>query len=160
MRRLAVVAALAAGLVLALAAMPGCSLGCPTPEQRTYLEAVESWSDGAEAANRDLVTVLQEVGSRPEALIDEGWRRRLKRALDDWDSANEKMIVVDPAPGAEGLHRVLVRTLRAYDEAHEMLWQGVLHVDARLIDRSNDRSREANRLLFEELLPAAESFCE
>ena len=160
MRGVVGVAALAAGLLLALSMMPGCSLGCPTPEQRAYLNEVGEWSDRAEAASRDLHTVLEELESRPEAFIDDEWRRRLKRAMDDWDSAGKEMMAIGSPPGTEELHRVLVQTSRAYSEANEMLWQGVLDVDAKTIDKSNETRAEANRLLFEELLPTAERFCE
>ena len=37
MRGVVGVAALAAGLLLALSVMPGCGSGCPTPEQVAYL---------------------------------------------------------------------------------------------------------------------------
>ena len=62
MRGVVGVVALAAGLLLALAVMPGCSLGCPTPEERTYLDAVVEWSERTPAVRRDSVTILREGG--------------------------------------------------------------------------------------------------
>ena len=160
MRGVVGVVALAAGLVLAVTVMPGCGSGCPTPDQRTYLEEVEDWAERSEAANRDLQTVVTELGSRPEAFIDEEWRRRLKRTLDELNSDYEAIIDVEVPAGAEALHGTLVRTLQGYIKANELLWRGVLDVDAKTIDRSNETRGEANRLLFEELLPTAERFCE
>ena len=152
-------AALAAGVVLALAAMPGCGAGCPTPEQAAYLEEVKDWSDRAESATRDFAGIIKEPERRPETLLEEGWRRRLKRAMDDMNSANEEIIGVDPPAGAEDVHRALVRVAEATSESSELLWQGVLAVDVELLGRALERSLESNRLLFEELLPAAENFC-
>ena len=160
MRGVMGVAALAAGLVLALSVMPACGSGCPTPEQRAYLEEVEDWSDRAEAATRNFARIAEEPGRRAEALIDEGWRRRLRRVLDEMNSANEEMRGVAPPSGTEELHRALVLYGEAVIEANELYWRGVLDIDAETLERSNARRREASRVLFGELLPAAESFCE
>ena len=159
MRRLAVVAALAAGLVLVLAAMLGCGSDCPTPEQAAYFRKAEDWTERYQETSRDLVSIANEGGSRPELILDEGWRRRLRRVLDDMNSANEEMIVVQPPSGTEEVHRLVVRVAEETIEVNEMLWRGVLDVDGQLIGRSNERRRESARLA-EELLLAVERFCE
>ena len=152
-------AALAAGLVVALAVMSGCSLGCPTPEQRAYLNEAEDWSERTIAANEDLVAISLEAGSRPEALVDESWRRRLKRVLDEMNFNHQEMIDLEVPTGAAGVHRAVLRAARTYVEANELLWQGVLGVDAELIDESNERRRESTRLV-EEATIAVERLCE
>ena len=65
MRGVVGVAALAVGLVLALSVMPGCGSGCPTPEQRAYLNEAEDWADRNEAGYGDLQTILYEGGTVP-----------------------------------------------------------------------------------------------
>ena len=153
------VVALAVGLLLALSVMPGCGSGCPTPEERTYLNALEDWSERTIAANEDLVTISLEAGNHPEALLDEGWRRRLKRVLDEMNFNHEAMIDLEVPAGVGGVHRAVLRAARAYIEANELLWQGVLDVDAELIGESNERRRESTRLV-QELITAIERFCE
>ena len=152
------VAALAAGLLLALSVMPGCGSGCPTPEQRAYLEEVEDWSERSKTATRDFYLIVEEIGSRPETLIDEGWRGRLKRTFDELNSGHRDIIAIEPPAGAEETHRALVQAGLTYIEANEMFWQGVLDVDAETLDRSNARRREAIRLM-EELIQVIERFC-
>ena len=153
------VVALAVGLVLGLAAMPGCSLGCPTPEEQTYLDAMVDWSERTLAGRKDSVPILREGGDRPERILEEGWRRRLKRVLDELTSAQEAIINVEvPARGEES-HRIVVRIAEAYIEANELLWQGVLDVDAETIQRGLDKYGEGV-LLLEEATAAGERFCE
>ena len=160
LRRLGVVAALAAGMLLALAAIPGCSLGCPTPEERAYLNAGEEWADRSEAATRELRAILDEVGGRSEVFLDEGWRRRLKRTLDELTSAQEAIVNIEaPSLRAEEVHRALVRIAEAYIEGSELLWRGVVEVDAETISRGYDKYGEGNRLL-EETTSIVERFCE
>ncbi|MCY4108981.1 MAG: hypothetical protein OXG11_08135 [Chloroflexi bacterium] len=158
-RRLAVLAALAAAVVLALAAMPGCGSGCPTPEQRAYLRAGEDWADRSKAGHEELQEILYEGGSRQGALIDEDWRRRLRRALDEVDAANREMAAREPPAGTEEVHRLMVRVSEAFIEANELLWQGVLAVDAETIDRSAERRNETIPLM-EEGIRVMERFCE
>ncbi|MCY3801118.1 MAG: hypothetical protein OXG46_06035 [Chloroflexi bacterium] len=159
LRRLGVVAALAAGVALALAAMPGCGSDCPTPEQRAYLNEAEDWADRTEAGYGDLLTIMGEVPSRPEALIDEEWRRRLRRVLDEVDAANREMAALEPPAGAEEVHRLVVGVSEATIEANELLWQGVLAVDAETINRSIERRDKALPLI-EEGIRVMERFCE
>ena len=159
MRRLAVVAALAVVVLLALAAMPGCGSGCPTPEQRTYLKQAEEWADRTEAASRDVAEITGEVGNRPESLLDQGWQGRLKQALDDMNSANEEMMLVNAPSGTEDVHGLLVRVAETAIEANELLWQGVLDVDAETLKRAISRIEEATRL-GEEVVTSVERFCE
>ena len=159
MRRLAVVAALAAGLLLVLSFGSGCSLGCPTPEERTYLEAGENWSERTIEATEDLRTILREGGRRSGALIDEGWQRRLKRVLDELTSAQEAIINVEVPARGEETHRTLVRIAESYIEGSKLLWQGVLDVDAETLQRGLDKYEESN-LLAEEATEVVERFCE
>ena len=154
------VAALAAGLLLALSLGSGCSLGCPTPEERTYLNEAEKWSARSEAASRELRAILEEVGGRSEVFLDEGWRRRLKRALDELTSAQEAIVNIEAPPlRAEEMHRALVEGAEAYIEGSELLWRGVVEVDAETISRGYDKYREGNRM-FEETIAVIERFCE
>ena len=160
LRRLAVVAAVAVGLVLALAVMPGCSLGCPTPEERTYLDAVVDWAERTPALRRDSVTILREGGARPELVLNEGWQRRLKRVLDELTSEQEAMINVEvPSSRAEEVQRLVVRIAEAYIEANELVWQSVLDVDTETLQRGLDKYDEVP-LLLEEATAAGERFCE
>ena len=159
LRRLAVVAALAAGMALALAVMPGCGSDCPTPEQRAYLNEAENWTDRAEAASEELTTMLQEGGSRPELTLEDEWRQRLKRILDESTSNHQVMIDTDPAPGAEEVHRAIVRVAETVIESNELLWQGVLDVDVETLKRSIERLQEATRLL-EEVGAATKRLCQ
>ena len=159
MRRLAVVAAVALGLALALAAMPGCGLGCPTPEQAAYFERAEEWADRSETGLEDMQTVIGEVETRPELILDEGWRGRLKRVLDELASGHEAMIDVEVPAGVEEIHRSVVRGARKFIEADELFWQGVLDVDAETIDRGNETFWEAARLM-EDVIPIVERFCD
>ncbi len=153
------VAALAAGLLLGLSVMPGCGSGCPTPEQAAYLKEVESWAARSKAGIEDMRTILTEVEVRPEALIDEGWRRRLKRVLDELNRGHEEMMNVEVPTGADETHRAVVRVTEERIEANELFWQGVLDVDAELLRRSNDSRRESIHLI-EDLAAAGERFCE
>ncbi|MCY4108982.1 MAG: hypothetical protein OXG11_08140 [Chloroflexi bacterium] len=159
LRRLAVVAALAAGVALALAAMPGCGSDCPTPEQQIYLNAGEEWADRSEAGYKDLEAILGELETRPEALIDEEWRRRLKRILDELNRGHEEMMNVEVPAGTQETHRVLVRALETFIEAHELFWGGVLDVDAELIGKAIPKIEEGTRLM-EEAIQVVERFCE
>ena len=159
MRGVVGVAALAAGLLLALSVMPGCGSGCPTPEEQTYLREGEEWSDRSEAASRELRAILEEVGGRSEVFLDEGWRRRLKRVLDELTSAQEAIVDIEVPPRAEEVHRALVEVAEAYIEGSELLWRGVIEVDAETIYRGYDKYGEGNRLL-EEATAIAERFCE
>ncbi len=159
LRRLAVVAALAVGVMLALAAMPGCGSGCPTPEQRAYLRAGEDWADRNEAGYGDLEAILGEVESRPEALIDEEWRRRLRRVLDELDAASSEMAAREPPAGTEEVHRLVVEVSEATIEANELFWQGVLAVDAETMKRSIER-RDKVLPLTEEIIRVMKRFCE
>ena len=152
-------AALAVGLLLGLAAMPGCGSGCPTPEERTYLNALEDWSERTVAGGEDLFPILQEGGDRPELVLDEGWRGRLKRVLDELTSAQEAMINVEvPSRGRE-LHRLLVRIAEAIVEGNELIWQSALDVDAEKLQMGLDSHGEVD-LLIEEATTMAKDFCE
>ena len=159
MRRLAVVAVLAAGLLLALSFGSGCGSGCPTPEQEAYFKKAEDWADKSEAGHGDLQTILYEAGSRPEALIDEGWRRRLRRVLDELNSDHREIMAVEPPAGTEQVHRLVVRVSEAVIEANELVWQSVLDIDAELLRRSGERRNEALPLM-EEGIRVMERFCE
>ena len=159
MRGVMGVAALAAGLVLALTVMPACGSGCPTPEQAAYLNEAAEWGERTIAANEGLVTISLEAGNHPEALLDEGWRRRLKRVLDEMNFNHEAMIDLEVPAGVGEVHRAVLRAAQAYIEANELLWQGVLDVDAELIGKSNERRRESTRLV-EEATVAVERLCE
>ena len=160
MRGVMGVAALAAGLLLAVAAMPSCSLGCPTPEERTYLDSVVDWAERTLALRKDSVPILREGGARPELILNEGWQRRVKRVLDELISAQEAIIDVEvPSSRAEESHRAVVRIAEVYIEATELLWQGVLDVDAETILRGLDKYDEVPPLL-EEATAAGERFCE
>ncbi len=159
LRRLGVVAALAAGVVVALAAMPGCGSDCPTPEQAAYLTEVEDWTEASVSGMRDMQTILGEVESRPEALIDEGWRLRLKRVLDEMNSNHEAMVNVEAAPGTGEVRDSTVRVAEAAIQTNELLWIGVVDVDVEVLQRARESQREVNRLA-EELLQVAERFCE
>ena len=158
-RRLAAVAALAAGVVLALAAMPGCGSGCPTPEERAYLDAVVDWTERTLAAREDLRTITAEGASRPEVLIDDEWRRRLKGVLDELTSGHEAVVNVEVPPRADEVHRVLVRAADAFIEANELFWRGVLDLDVASIQRGGDKLVEGG-LLVNEATTMAEDFCE
>ena len=160
MRGVIRLAVLAAGLVLALTVMPGCGSGCPTPEERTYLEAMVDWSEKSVAGSEEMFPILQEGGRRSGALIDEDWRRRLKRVLDELTSAQEAIINVEvPSSRAEESHRAVVRVAEAVIEGNELLWQGVLDVDAETLQRGLDKYEESN-LLIEEATETGERFCE
>ena len=160
MRRLAVVAAVAAGLVLALSVMPGCSLGCPTPEEQVFLDAMVDWGERTAAGGEDQFPILQEGGARPELVMNEGWRQRLKRVLDELTSAQEAIINVEvPSPRAEEVHRPVVRIAETIIEANELLWQSVLAVDAETLQRALDKYEESNPLI-EEATAAGRRFCE
>ena len=158
MRRLAVVAALAVGLLLGLAAMPGCGSGCPTPEQAAYFEKAEDWAKSTEAGHVDLQTILGEVETRTELVLDEGWRGRLKRTLDELDSDQRDITAMEPA-GTEEVHRLVLRVAEATIEANELMWQSVQIVDPELLKRSSDRRNEAIPLM-EEGIRVMERFCE
>ena len=159
MRGVVGVVALAAGLLLALTVMPGCGSRCPTPEERTYLNALEDWSERTVAGGEDLFPILREGGDRPERILEEGWRRRLKRVLDELTSAQEAIINVEvPSRGRE-LHRLLVRIAEAIVGGNELIWQSVLDVDAEKLQGGLDKHGEVN-LLIEEATTMAEDFCE
>ncbi|MCY4109312.1 MAG: hypothetical protein OXG11_09820 [Chloroflexi bacterium] len=157
LRRLAVVAALAAGVVLALSVMPACSLFCTT-EQDDYLGQVEDWADSTTGALTDLQAILYEVDRQQGTSLDDGWRRRLKRVMDELIAADEEMMNVEVPAGAEEAHRVLVRLGRTHIEALELLWQGVRDEDTEALLRAYERQLEATRLV-NELLEAAERIC-
>ena len=159
LRRLAVVGALAAGLLLALSMMPGCSLGCPTPEQEAYFKKAEEWAERSGRAFGELRTILLEGGDRPELVLDEGYRRRLKRILDESTSNHQAMIDVDVSPGAEEVHSAVVRAVRTFIEANELLWQGVMDVDVETMQRGGEKLIEGTRLL-EEATAMVKRFCE
>ena len=159
MRRLAVVAALAAGLVLAVTVMPGCGSGCPTPEQKAYLNEVGDWAENSKVGIEDMRTILKEVESRPEALIDEDWRRRLKRVLDDMNSKHETMINVKAAPGTGEVRDAADRVAEAAIQTNELLWEGVVDVDAEVLRRALESQSEATHLV-EELVRVVDRFCE
>ena len=159
-RQLAVVAALAVGLVLALAAMPGCSLGCPTPEEQIFLDAMVDWGERTATGGEEMFPILQEGGRRSGALIDEGWRRRLKGVLDELTYAQEAIINVEvPSSRAEESHRAVVQVAETIIEASELLWQGVLAVDAETLQRGLDKYEESNPLI-EEATETGKRFCE
>ena len=160
MRRLAMMAALAAGLLLVLSATPACSLGCPTPEERTYLDAMVDWSARTAAGRKDSVRILREGGSRPELILNDGWRRRVKRVLDGLIFTQEAIINVEvPSSRAEESHRLVVRVAEAYVEGSELVWQSVLDVDAETLQSGLDKYDEVIPLL-EEATAAGERFCE
>ncbi len=159
LRRLAVLVGLAAGVALALAAMPGCGSDCPTPEQRTYLKEVEDWTERSKASTEELAAIGREVGNRPEAFLDEEWRRRLRSTFDEQASISDEMINVNVPVGAEEVRRSIVRFSEETAHVNELFWQGVLDVDAELLNKSNVRRRESARLL-EEVSIAIERMCE
>lgn len=160
LRRLAVVAALAAGLLVALAVTAGCSLGCPTPEERTYLDAVVDWAERTLALRKDSVRILREGGARPELVLNEGWRQRVKRVLDELISAQEAIIDVEvPSSRAEESHRAVVRVAEVYIEATELVWQSVLDVNAETLQTGLDKYDDVLPLL-EEATATGERFCE
>ena len=124
-----------------------------------YLNEAEEWSDRSEAASAELTTMLQEGGRRPELILDEEWRQRLKRTLDDLNYGHEEMMNVEVPAGAEETHRALVRVAETAIESNELLWRGVLDVDAETLKRSIERLQEATRLL-EDFIGVVERFCE
>ena len=92
--------------------------------------------------------------------MNDGWRQRLKRVLDELISAQEAIINVEvPSSRAEESHRAVVRVAKAYIEATELLWQGVLDVDAETIQRGLDKYDEGISLI-DEVVAAGERFCE
>ena len=91
--------------------------------------------------------------------MDEGWRQRLKRVLDELNRGHEEMMNVEVPAGAEETHRAVVRVAETAIEANELLWQGVLDVDAELLSRAGVKIDEMVPLL-EEGITAVERFCE
>lgn len=159
MRGVMRVVALAAGLVLAVTVMPGCGSGCPTPEQKAYLNEVGDWAENSKVGIEDMRTILKEVESRPEALIDEDWRHRLKRVLDDMNSKHETMINVKAAPGTGEVRDAADRVAEAAIQTNELLWEGVVDVDAEVLRRALESQSEATHLV-EELVRVVDRFCE
>ena len=157
LRRLAGVAVLVAGVVLALSVMPACSLFCTT-EQDAYLGQVEDWAERTTGTLADLEAILYEVGRQQETSSDGEWRRRLKRVLDELISADEEMMNVEAPAGAEEAHRVLVRLGQTHIEALELLWQGVRDEDTEALLKAYERQLAATRLV-EEVVEAAERIC-
>ncbi|MCY3801112.1 MAG: hypothetical protein OXG46_06005 [Chloroflexi bacterium] len=92
-------------------------------------------------------------------MLDDGWRQRLKRVLDELNRGHEEMMNVEVPAGAEETHRAVVRVAEKAMESNELLWRGVLDVDAETLKRSLERLQEASRLL-EELVTTIERFCE
>ena len=159
LRRLAVVAALAAGSLLALAVMPGCGLDCPTPEQKAYLNEAEEWAERTEAGMGELHTLLGEVESRPELVLDEGWRGRLKRVLDELNYGHEEMMNVKVPAGVGEVHRAVVRVAETAMDANELLWQGAVEVNAELTYEAAAKMNEGTHLL-EEVGAATKRLCQ
>ena len=159
MRGVIGLAALAAGLLLVVSVMPGCGDTCPTPEQKAYLNEVEDWTEVSVSGMRDMQTILGEVETRPEALIDEGWRLRLKRVLDDMNFNHEAMINVKAALGTDEVRDATVRVAETAIQTNELLWEGVVDVDVEVLQRARESQRDVNRLA-EELLGVAERFCQ
>ena len=149
MRGVAGLVALAAGLLLALAVMPGCGSGCPTPEQAAYLNEVENWADRSESTAGAFRELVEEVRSDSTAILDEGWRRRLRHVLDKSSSNHETMVNVEAPTGTQEVHGAVARVARTDIEANELYWQGVLNLDADVLTKSNERRWEAMHLLEE-----------
>ena len=103
--------------------------------------------------------ILREVETRPEALIDEDWRRRLKRVLDEMNSNHEAMINANAAPGTGEVRNATVRVAETAIQTNELLWQGVVDVDAEVLRRALESQSEATRLA-EEGIRIVERFCE
>ena len=158
-RRLAVVAALAAGLLLALSVMPGCGLGCPTLEQAAYFEKAEDWTERSKSAADAFQAMADEIRAGSATVVDEGWRRRLKRVLDESNSNHEAMINVNVPGGLDEVHSAVIQVARTDMESNELYWQGVLDVDAETLNRANARRWEAYSLL-EQAGAIVERFCE
>ena len=151
--------ALAAGLLLGLSVMPACSLLCPTPEQEAYFDEAGDWGERTADASRDLQDILFELDSRTGTLLDDGWRRRLKRTLDESTSGHQEIMNVEVPAGAEDMHRAVVRVAELAIETNELLWQGVRDENVEALLRAHGRYLEVNRRI-DELLRVAESFCE
>ena len=69
------------------------------------------------------------------------------------------MIDVDVSPGAEEVHSAVVRAVRTFIEANELLWQGVMDVDVETMQRGGEKLIEGTRLL-EEATAMVKRFCE
>ena len=152
------VVALAVGLLM-FPLGSACGETCPTWEQLAYFEKQAEVGERFSAANAESITIINELDTSRDLFYDDGWRRRMRRSLDKENSALAERGNFKPPPGAEELHSEWIRTAGMYIEANEMGWEGLLADDAELINRSNVRLNEANRLS-DELAEAFAAFCE
>ena len=150
--------ALAVGLLM-FPLGSSCGETCPTWEQLAYFEKQAEAGVRFGTANYELLAVVRELDTSQALFYDEGWRRRLRRSLDEVNAISAERRNFKPPPGAERLHSEWIRTAGMYIEANEMGWEGILADDADMINQSNARRAEANRLS-EELAEAFAAFCE
>ncbi len=150
--------ALAVGLLM-FPLGSACGETCPTPEQLAYFDKQHDAMSRFLAANSESIVVMRELDTSQELFYDEGWRRRLKRSLDEENFALEERKHFKAPPGTERVHNVFVRISDMHIEANEMLWEGILADDPNTINQSTAIRTEATRLTGE-LETLLEIFCE
>ncbi len=70
--------------------------------------------------------------TEPENIVNEQWRNRLRRALDEIDAAADDLAGHAPASGTENIHDLEVQAATSMRRATRLVWQGAVEVDPNL----------------------------